>query len=222
MLVSTDYLPKSQHRSAIVIPPFGQSDIETWIKNRGEVLGTKDWSNRLAHALRATSGRGPQQTFSYSWSGEGTASWTPAHDAIQKDLVQSLLESASINVDVYMIEYLGLPDILGSARWHVLEEMYSFRHATVVRRFLQIHPHLVKLLIDAYPYLLELFGPDPEVALEVVSDPEVEDWDQLFAYICTPLPVNEALARLHRLDEEWFLDQLDRVNDLFNFSLECL
>ncbi len=221
MLVSTDYLPKSQHRSAVVIP-FGQSDIETWRKNRGKELGTKDWSNRLAYALSAASWRGPQQTFSYSWSGEGTAIWTPAHDSIQKDSVQSLLESASSNVDVYMIEYLVLRDILGSARLHVLEETYSFRDATVVRRFLQIHPHLVKLLLDAYPYLLELFGPDPEVALEVVSDPEVADWDQLFAYICTPLPVNEALARLHRLDEEWFLDQLDRADDLFNFNLECL
>jgi hypothetical protein len=58
------------------------------------------------------------------------------------------------------------------------------------------------------------------VTLEVVSDPEVEGVEELFAYILTSLPVNEALARLHRLDEEWFLDQLDRVGGRFNFNLE--
>lgn len=221
MLVSTDYLPKSQHKSAVVVP-FGQSDIETWRKNRGEELGTKDWSNRLVYALSAASWREPQQTFSYSWSGEGTAIWTPAHDSIQKDSVQSLLESVPSNVGIRMKEHLVLLDILGSARLHVLEKMYSFRDAMAVQRFLQMHPHVVRVLLDAYPYLLKHFGPDPQVVLEVISDREAESWDQLFAYVCTPLPVNEALARLDRLDQEWFLDQLDRVEDLFNFNLEIV
>jgi len=58
------------------------------------------------------------------------------------------------------------------------------------------------------------------VVLEVVSDPEVEDMDELFAYILTSFPVDEALARLAKLDEEWFLDQLDQVGGRFNFNLE--
>jgi hypothetical protein len=66
----------------------------------------------------------------------------------------------------------------------------------------------------------EHFGSGIPVVLEVVSDPEVEGWDQLFAYILTSLPVREALAQLNKLDKEWFLDQLDRVDGLFNFNLE--
>ncbi len=82
------------------------------------------------------------------------------------------------------------------------------------------YPQLVEVLLEAHVYLQKYFGPDPRVTLEVVSDPEVEGMDELFAYIVTTLSVDEALARLDRLDEEWFLDQIDRVDGRFNFNLE--
>jgi len=48
----------------------------------------------------------------------------------------------------------------------------------------------------------------------------VEGAKELFAYIRTSLPVDEALSRLDKFDEEWFLDQLDRAGGRFNFNLE--
>jgi len=101
-----------------------------------------------------------------------------------------------------------------------LSEVAQACNAAAVRHFLYAHPQLVEVLLDAHVYLQKHFGPDPQVILEVVSDPEVEDMDELFAYILTSLPVDEALARLNRLDEEWFLDQLDRVGGRLNFNLE--
>jgi hypothetical protein len=115
---------------------------------------------------------------------------------------------------------VALLDIIESQRLHQLEEMYSLRNATTVRRFLHVHPQLIEVLLEARIYLQKYFGLDPQVTLEVVSDPEVEGVEELFAYIFTSLPVDEALARLDRLDEEWFLDQLDRVDGRFNFDLE--
>ena len=111
-------------------------------------------------------------------------------------------------------------DISESQRLHQLEEMYSLRNAAAVRRFLRAYPHLMQVLLEARVCLQKYFGPEPQVTLEVVSDPEVEGVEELFAYILTSLPVDEALARLDRLDEEWFLDQLDRVDGRFNFNLE--
>ena len=102
---------------------------------------------------------------------------------------------------------------------HQLEKVYSFRNTEAVRRFLHIHPHLVETILEAYPYLVKHFGPNPQVMLEVVRDPEAERPEQLFAYILTSLDADEALDRLDRLDEEWFLDQSERVGDLFNFNL---
>jgi len=111
-------------------------------------------------------------------------------------------------------------DISESQRLHQLEGIYSLRNAAAVRRFLRAYPQLVEVLLAARVSLQKYFGPDPQVTLEVVSDPEVEGVEELFAYIRTSLPVDEALAQLNRLDEEWFLGQLDRVGERFNFNLE--
>jgi predicted HTH domain antitoxin len=100
-----------------------------------------------------------------------------------------------------------------------LEERYVFR-GPQVRPFLQAYPHLTGFLLDAFPYLQKHFGPSPSVELDVIRDPEIGPTGELIAYILTPLSVDEAQARLDRLDDEWLLDELDRVDGLLNFSLE--
>lgn len=114
------------------------------------------------------------------------------------------------------------PEVVDQAHLHKLEEIYSFRDAAEVRRFLVAHPYLIDILLEAQPYLGKYFGPDPDVVLEVVNDRETASWQQLFAYIQTSLSVDEALAQLDELDEAWFLDQTDRVDDLFNFDLDIV
>ena len=88
-----------------------------------------------------------------------------------------------------------------------------------MRRFLQAHLSLIDVILEARFHVLGVFGPDTEVELEVFSDPEVEGQEQLFANILTSLPVDEALGGLEKLDMEWFLDQLDRVDGQFNLDL---
>jgi predicted HTH domain antitoxin len=102
-----------------------------------------------------------------------------------------------------------------------LEDQYIFRDVAV-RRFLQVHPHLIEFLLDAFPHLQKHFGPSPRVELEVIHDPEIGPEGELIAYILTPLSVDKAQARLDRLDDEWLLDELDRVDGLLNFSLEFI
>lgn len=100
-----------------------------------------------------------------------------------------------------------------------LRQVYSFRDATAVVRFLRVRPNLIDVLLEAQSQLECHFGANPQVVLEVVSDPEGER-DELSAYVRTSASVDESLARLDRFDEEWFLDQLDRVNGQLNFDLE--
>jgi hypothetical protein len=123
------------------------------------------------------------------------------------------------SIKPHAVQYVALMDI-SSQRLRRLEEIYSLRNAVAVKRFLLACPQLVEVLLEARVHLQRYFGPDLQVALEVVSDPETEGLKELFAYIHTSLPVDEALARLDKLDEEWFLDQLDRVDGQFNFNLE--
>jgi len=107
-----------------------------------------------------------------------------------------------------------------SAHLSQVEASYSFRDEEAVRHFLQTHPHLIEVLFEAQFHLLRHFGPDSQVTLEVFPGPESEGEKRLFAYIIIFLPVEEALTRLDKLDEEWFLNQSDRVDGLLNFSLE--
>ncbi|NOX63892.1 MAG: hypothetical protein GXP42_18400 [Chloroflexi bacterium] len=102
-----------------------------------------------------------------------------------------------------------------------LEERYSFRNASAVSAYLSRHPTLTDLLSDSYEHLRDIFGSEPEFVLEVVRDPEaLHPEDYLFVNIRTSMPVDEAIERLDRFDEIWYLDQIEKFGNLINFSLE--
>jgi hypothetical protein len=94
-----------------------------------------------------------------------------------------------------------------------LEQLYIFRRPEEVSEFLEAHPFLVPLLEEVHEKIAQYFGPTSEVVLEVVTDPEAVDDRELFAFIRTSLPPDEALGKLDRLDQEWWLDESDRAEN---------
>lgn len=104
----------------------------------------------------------------------------------------------------------------------MLEELYVFRKRMEVLRFLDVHPFLVLLLLEAYTKIGKHFGPYPQVFLEVVSDPEATDDRKLFAFIGTRLSPDEALDSLERFDEEWWLGTLDEAQGELCIDIEFL
>ena len=103
-----------------------------------------------------------------------------------------------------------------------LEQLYTFRRRVEVSRFLERHPFLVPVLVEAYSKFGNYFGPYPRVSLEVVRGPEVQGLVELFGYIVTRLTPEEAGERLQRFDRGWFLNQLPHVKGLLNFDVEFL
>ena len=110
--------------------------------------------------------------------------------------------------------------IVSEARLNQLEDKYTLRQPAAVRHFLRIHPHLVNVLLEGYTHLQRHFGANSQVVLEIVSDPEVEKGDELFTYIHTSFPPDEAQAKLDKFDQDWFLDQLDHVAGKLNFDVQ--
>lgn len=104
----------------------------------------------------------------------------------------------------------------------MLEELYVFRRRMEVLRFLDVHPFLVPLLLEAYAKIGRYFEPYHEVFLEVISDPEATNDRQLFAFIGTRLPPDEALDSLEPFDEEWWLDTLDEARGKLCIDVEFL
>jgi hypothetical protein len=107
------------------------------------------------------------------------------------------------------------------AQFSLLEQHYTFRRRNQVIKFLETHPFLAPLILEAYERILAYFGPSVKTTvLEVVSDPEAEGYDELFILIQTNLTPDEALARLRRLDQEWWLDASVGTQCLLNIDVE--
>jgi len=107
-------------------------------------------------------------------------------------------------------------------RPEALEKLYAFRRPLEVSEFLAVHPFLVPLLTEAHDKIGEYFGPQPEVVLEVVVDPEVRGLVEIFGYIVTTRTPEEAGRCLQQFDRHWFLKQISRARGLLNFDVEFM
>lgn len=99
-------------------------------------------------------------------------------------------------------------------------DLYKASDYIEVTEYLQTYPFLVDLLIELHEKAQQYFGSNTQVALRVVTDPEAQDYRELFAVIQTSLPRERARAALHRLDDDWWLDEIDRAQCKLTVDVE--
>ncbi len=102
-----------------------------------------------------------------------------------------------------------------------LRELFEYRNHDKMALYLRMYPELTSFLEESRYYLTKHFGVAAKFTLEVVRDPEAQQ-QQLMVYINTALPVDQALQRLEKLDDEWFLDHTNHLGHLINFNLEVI
>jgi hypothetical protein len=105
----------------------------------------------------------------------------------------------------------------------VADLLYSFclRDPVEVIRFVRDHHELPLLLAEAKERIADVFGPRTPLILQVVRDPEAEEHrPELSLFIETGLSVDEARAKLAKLDDGWWLDAMPRANGWLNIALE--
>ncbi|MBD6615148.1 hypothetical protein FNW02_04600 [Komarekiella sp. 'clone 1'] len=100
-----------------------------------------------------------------------------------------------------------------------LEQFYTYRERTKVLEFLDKHPFLVPVLLEA-PKKIRHYFPNSQLFLEVFIDPESINWVQLILSILMKLDPYEAVARLNKLDWDWGLHNSYDVRSNFFTSLE--
>ena len=88
----------------------------------------------------------------------------------------------------------------------VVSDLYGFRDRHKVCAYLERHGEILPVLVAAYSHIQAQFGRGTPVILSVVSEPANRQSAELFALTSTSLPVEQALAAMGRLDEEWWLD----------------
>jgi hypothetical protein len=105
--------------------------------------------------------------------------------------------------------------------FNYLEKKFEIRNKVSIKEYLIRYPHLFSILEEAYSVIEEIFGRDTQVALEMVRDPEIEDYEQLFGYIKSDnLSPEDAFERLQVFDDIWYVDRIDLIGEHLNFNLE--
>jgi len=75
-----------------------------------------------------------------------------------------------------------------------------------VTAFLADNSFLLPVLHDAYEQIRNHFGKSTKIALEVVTDPEVAEDQELVIFIRTNLSPDKAFKKLKEFDKGWWLD----------------
>lgn len=141
---------------------------------------------------------------------------------MQNPLLWEIYPSATTTIELSYWTEEGSASIIQTLNQEIqqLERIYLFRKSREVKEYLQTNSFLAPFLFEAFEVVQRFFGMNPSVVLEVTHDPEAPDESELFAYIQTTLSPPEPLERLRMLDEEWFLDQLAKLEGKFNFNIE--
>jgi len=103
----------------------------------------------------------------------------------------------------------------------LLDGLYQFRNHNEVEDYLRRHNCVVNVLLEAPERVKSRFGSDTQIALEVITDPEDGDI-KLFAFVLTPLPVEQALDLRDQLDEEWWLEASERAEGQVILDVELI
>jgi len=90
--------------------------------------------------------------------------------------------------------------------------------------FIFEHPIIVPIFEEIYPKICEVFGKDlMGIKLEIFSDPEATIAEnQLYILAQTRLNAKVAIEKLERFENEWWLDNIHRANDLISVDVEFI
>jgi hypothetical protein len=101
-----------------------------------------------------------------------------------------------------------------------LEGLYQIEDSKAVTEFLAHNAFLRDLLVEAHDKIVEFFGEDADVHLELYEDPDFRADRQLYAVIFTPLAAKDAIPIQERFDDAWWLDNLAKAHGKFNIIVE--
>ena len=91
-----------------------------------------------------------------------------------------------------------------------LEKLYTWREKIEVLEFLENYQFLIPILLEAPDKICHYF-PEAQLFLECVTDPEGIDDDMLELAICMNLDPDEAVDKLNKFQDDWWLNLSDKI-----------
>lgn len=127
-----------------------------------------------------------------------------------------LAEAERRGVDINSLALMLLHDSLtvqhpvSVADIESLEKLYSWREKKEVLEFLETSQFLIAILLEAPDKICHYF-PEAQLFLECVTDPEGIDDDMLELAICMNLDPDEAVDKLNKFQDDWWLNLSDKI-----------
>lgn len=117
----------------------------------------------------------------------------------------------------------GIGDInvygLNNDEIKILLNNYQVNDINSVCAFLSENDYPYDFLEEAAKQIRSVFSDDTRLILRIEGT-DLSEVPYLFVSVITTLPVEEALNKVDQIDQEWLLDNLDRVQGRFNFDVE--
>jgi hypothetical protein len=101
----------------------------------------------------------------------------------------------------------------------LIEKLYTLVERNAVRGFIARNPSIALLLEEAH-HQIETYFPQCRKELKLVRDPDGGDQRILKLAVVTRLSPSEATFHLDELDEAWWLDVSDTVDDKMILDVE--
>jgi hypothetical protein len=117
----------------------------------------------------------------------------------------------SFEVEWTDIPFIWSPNQEWEIKWPVIRQEYSVLDAAAAGALTLEQTYLLDLLLQAYPKLAGLFEPGCTIRLGRACDPDIADRTYLLVTVMTALPVSDALTRMDRFADEWWLDQIAKA-----------
>jgi hypothetical protein len=107
-------------------------------------------------------------------------------------------------------------------KWPVVVDLFEVVNPSRTGSFLRENTDLFAALFEGRAKLGALFGETTPVRLEFEQDPELPERRYLCARAVTGVSVPQAIARMDRFDEEWWLDRIRTYGRRLVFIVEFL
>jgi hypothetical protein len=94
------------------------------------------------------------------------------------------------------------------------------RNPSEIKSFLKGNLALVSLIKNSFKYIRQIFGHNTNIELELIRDAESPTGEELVVFVQTPLRPEEALSKLHELDELWWIEASGKSNGRVSIHIE--
>jgi hypothetical protein len=95
----------------------------------------------------------------------------------------------------------------------------QFKIGAEALEYLNQHPMLYPYIVESIEKIKAIFGSYIELELRLRIDPEIANAQTLYCYIWVTMTVDEALDKLDKFDDEYYLKLPEKIKDYLNYNV---